>query len=146
MNFTGEENFAADRDKLWDRLTDMEFVSQAIPDLDRVERMEPDLLVCRVKPSLSFLSGSLKLTFEAIEKKPPDMARIRVSGKGIGASLVVEIEIRLTAKGEETRLAWSADIVERGGLLKPVSPTLIQASAEKVIGAVWSRFREALDG
>ncbi len=146
MNFTGEENFAVDRDKLWDRLTDMEFVSQAIPDLDRVERMEPDLLVCRVKPSLSFLSGSLKLTFESIEKKPPDMARIRVSGKGIGAKLVVETEIRLTAKEEGTSLAWSADIVERGGLLRPVSPTLIQASAEKVIGAVWSRFREALDG
>ena len=54
MQFRGEESFECHPTELWDRVTDMEFLSGIVPDLDRVELIEPKQLVCRVRPGFSF--------------------------------------------------------------------------------------------
>ena len=40
MKFSGEEKFECDQSELWNRVTDMEFLSKIIPDLDHVETVE----------------------------------------------------------------------------------------------------------
>ncbi len=144
MQFSGEETFELGQSELWDRVMDMEFLSRIIPDLDRVESIAPKQMVCRVRPSFAFLSGSFKLTFEVLTEDPPTCARMRVSGKGIGSTMVIETVLRLVAEDQCTKLAWDAEIVERRGLLKPVGVSLIQMSARKVIADALSNFRKAL--
>ncbi len=144
MNFTGEERFEAAQEQLWDRLTDMKFIANVIPDLERVEQVGSDKLICRVRPQFSFLSGSLRLTFEIMEADPPEHLKVRCRGKGIGASVDVETDIRLIQESDVTILDWNGVIAKREGLLKPVSTGLIQGAAQKVIGDFWIRFRNAL--
>ncbi len=115
MQFSGEEKFECDQSELWNRVTDMEFLSRIIPDLDRVESVEPKRLVCRVRPKFAFLSGSFKLTFETLAEDPPTHARLRISGKGIGSAMIIETALRLVAEDQCTRLTWEAEIVERDG-------------------------------
>jgi carbon monoxide dehydrogenase subunit G len=144
MNFAGSERFDCSPDTLWARLTDMAFVSRVIPDVERVDRLGEFGFACHVRPRFTFLSGSLDLSFEVLEPVPSRRLKVRSQGKGIGASVVVESELHLAGSDSGTELQWTGKIVAREGLLKPVSPALIQAAARRVIDSFWQRFREAL--
>ena len=145
MKFSGEENFREERHELWAHLIDVNLMSRTVPDLDRVEHMEPGLLVCRVRPRFSFLSGSLQLTFELVEERAPEMARFHIRSKGIGFAVVVETVVHLADREDGTALVWEGEITERSGLLKPVGRSLIQAAARKVIEGLWSGLHKVLD-
>src|SRR5205809_12066 len=144
MNFSGEQQFDCQQGELWTHLTDMAFVSRVIPDVDRVEQIDAGGFTCKVRPRFSFLTGSLELTFELIEQAQPERLKVRSRGKGIGSAVIVDAEIHLTTGSRGAELRWTGTIVSREGLLKPVSPALIQAAAQKVIESFWQRFRTAL--
>ena len=141
---SGEERFTQPRTEIWSRLTDAEFIAGCLPQLASAEPDDSVFLVCRVRPGLAFLKGTIRVSFDAYDRQPPASVRIRIHSKGIGSSAVVETTLALTTLDAGTRVAWSADIVELGGLLKPVSRNLIEAAAHKVIAAGWARFKEEL--
>ncbi|HEY2414123.1 MAG TPA: SRPBCC domain-containing protein [Pirellulaceae bacterium] len=143
MNFSGSEHFDCTQSDLWPRLTDMAFISRVIPDVDKVERLEPTSFTCKVRPRFSFLTGSLELSFTVIESEPEQRLVVRSRGKGIGAAIVVDIEILLATAANSTDLNWTGTIVSREGLLKPVNTSLIQGAAERVIHNLWQNFRTA---
>src|SRR3954469_2632609 len=124
MKFAGEQQFECGPAQLWARLTDMNFMSRIIPDVDRVERMDAAGFTCKVRPRFSFLTGSVELTFEIIERAEPERLKVRSTGKGIGSTLVVDEEIHLAPDDSGTKLRWTGTIVSRDGLLKPVSSAL----------------------
>ena len=145
MNFLGEEHYSIDQADLFARLTDLNFMAQTIPGLQRIELSEPKHLVCRVRPGFAFMAGSLTLTFDVVDEHPAESVKYRVHGKGIGATVVVETEIKLSSEENGTKLNWQSEILERGGLLKPVGQTLIKAAANKVTADAWAAFRKALE-
>lgn len=144
MKFAGEQQFECGAAQLWARLTDMTFMSRMIPDVEKVERLDASGFACKVRPRFSFLTGSLELTFEIIERAEPERLKVRSRGKGIGSTVVVDEEIHLSAGEKGTTLRWTGAIVSREGLLKPVSATLLQAAAQRVIDSFWQRFHAAL--
>ena len=144
MKFSGTEQFEFEQDFVWGRLQDLEFIAQLIPGQTQVESVQASSFVCRVRPGFSFLAGKLTLTFEVIESTPIERTKIRVHGKGIGAAVIVEALICLASSAPGTTLEWTGEVVERRGLLKPVSTGLIQAAADDVIRRFWTSFRSAL--
>jgi len=144
MNFSGTEHFDCSQADLWSRLNDMTFISSVIPDVDKVERLEPTGFTCKVRPRFAFLTGSLELSFAIVESEPEKRLVVRSRGKGIGAAIVVDIDIHLTQTESGTDLNWTGTIVSREGLLKPVGTGLIQGAAERVIQNLWQNFRAAL--
>jgi uncharacterized protein len=144
MNFAGTEQFDCSQTELWARITDMAFVSRAIPDIERVQRMDSTGFACRVRPRLSFLTGSLELVFEIVEPIPCERLTVRSRGKGIGSAVVVESHLHLVPADVGTYLHWTGVIVEREGLLKPIGQSLIEAAAQRVITNFWQHFREIL--
>lgn len=144
MNFAGTEHFDIASAELWARLNDMAFIASVIPDVDKIERLEPTGFTCKVRPRFSFLTGSLELSFAIVEAVQMEKLVVRSRGKGIGAAMVVDIEIHLAATANGADLEWTGTIVSREGLLKPISASLIQGAAERVIQNLWQRFRAAL--
>jgi carbon monoxide dehydrogenase subunit G len=144
MNFTGTEHFECSQTELWSRLSDMVFISRVIPDVDRVQRIDSAGFACRVRPRFSFLSGSLDLAFDMVEALPPGMLKVRSRGKGLGGAVVVDAELQIASRESGSEVLWTGTIVSREGLLKPVSPGLIQGAAQRVIESFWQRFREAI--
>jgi hypothetical protein len=145
MNFTGEEQFATPQRDLWHRVTDLSAMAQRLPGLEEVARSERKRLVCRVRPRFSFLSGTIRLAVEITQEEPPVSARMRVQGKGIGTSLVIETGIVLSALENATSLVWSSEVAETTGLLKAVSPGLLEATARRVMADVWQSLRDELE-
>lgn len=157
LRLEGHEDFQLSRLELWDHMTDMEFLSRMVPDLERVVRSEPGVLVCRVRPGFSFLRGSLEITFETTKQQPPALVEMRVLGKGIGSSVSVLtsfelVELASDEMGKEpgsnsngkTRLHWTAEVQELGGLLKPISRDLVKAAAGRIVAQIWTNVQQEL--
>jgi carbon monoxide dehydrogenase subunit G len=144
MKFSGIEHFDAPVETVFDQLTNLEFTAKTLPGLERVDKLAPQHLECRVKPGFSFLTGSMQMVFDVLEANRPSSARMRVKGKGIGASVVIETSIQLSREGTGTKLEWSSEVTELGGLIKAVSRALIEGAARKIVSDSWGTFRKHL--
>jgi carbon monoxide dehydrogenase subunit G len=148
LHLDGQELFAPPRDELFARLTDLAFLLRCMPDLDTVIATEATRIVFKVKPGFSFVRGTLEITLELIESHRPDAARMRIVSKGVGSGVKLETTFTLSDAADSTDsrtcVAWSADIHEISGLLKPIGKSLIAAGARKVIGDAFSRVRAEL--
>jgi len=144
MNFSGTEYFDAPQETVFDLVTDLSFTAKTLPGLERVEKLEPTHLECRVKPTFSFLTGGMQMVFDILETERPSFAKMRVKGKGIGATVVIETSVRLSGENGGTRLDWSSQVTELGGLIKAVSKSLIEGAAKRVVSDSWKTFREHL--
>src|ERR1700733_8853080 len=99
MNFSGSEHFDYPIETVFDEITDLNVTAKTLPGLEKVEKVDAKHLECRVRPKFSFLTGSMQMTFDMLETDRPSSARMRVTGKGIGAALAIETAIQLTPEG-----------------------------------------------
>ncbi len=141
IEIRGAERFACDRDRVRAALADLEQVATALPGLSRIERNDGATLVCRVRPGLTFLSGSLRTTItrpEDADRADPAALRYRIDSRGVGGGAVVNAQIRCLPDGEgRSRVEWQVQVEELSGLLKPVGASLIEAAMGKVAAAAW---------
>jgi carbon monoxide dehydrogenase subunit G len=144
MQLSGQESFHLPPRQVWPHLTDMQFMARVIPDLVGIESVDTTSLVCHVRPRFSFFSGKVKLTFEISEQQEPENLKIKVHGKGIGGAVVVEITIELAPAGEGSLVNWKGEVMQKEGLFRPISDTLISGAAGRVIDTLWEDFRSAI--
>ncbi len=136
--FEGDRDFTQPLTDLFAKLTDARFLVTCLPDVERVSEQEADRAVLTLRPGLAFARGTLEVTLQVVEKTPPTTARMLLTSKGIGSSSTVEAALALAPDGDGTRVHWTAEVKELGGLLKMVPPGLIRGAAEKVINDAWA--------
>ena len=144
IELSGVERFTQPAADVWRRLSDLSFLAEAIPGLSSAVRATADHLTCKVKPALSFLTGSLSTTIDVQERREPRLV-LTIRSKGIGSLAAVTTCFKVGEAGGGTEVNWSATVDELGGLLKPLGAGLIEASAGKVIASAWDGFRTQLD-
>jgi len=138
LQFAGEKCLPFPLTTIWPRLRDARFVVQAIPDGSPGELVDADKATATVRPSLSFLSGTLDVTVQITDAVEPTSLRWLLTSKGIGASSVVEATVRLAEQDTGTRINWTAEVKEVTGLLKALPSGLIRGAAQRVIDDVWT--------
>jgi carbon monoxide dehydrogenase subunit G len=138
MHFEGDKEFSLSPSDLWAKLSDARFLVQCIPGLEDPPQAGPDSAAWTLRPGLAFMRGKLDIKVNSIEKVPDQLVRWRIHGKGIGSSNTVEVAMHFALVNGGTRVHWTADVTELGGLLKAVPSGLIKASAQKVINDVWA--------
>jgi carbon monoxide dehydrogenase subunit G len=143
IHFDGTESYPVPPAALYPKLSDAGYLATCLPDA-AVSAATPDKAEWKLKPKLSFLTGSLDTTVAVTGRIPNESASFRVLGKAIGASSTVDAVLTLKPSGSGTDVYWSADIVELTGLLKMVPKGLIQSAAQKVIADVWAALRTRL--
>lgn len=118
MKLEGEVTIQADRQAVWDFLTDAEAISQCTPGLESMKIIEPDKQFEAVA-AVGF--GTVKVRFVTnvkwVELDPPNMAKMTAHGTAPGSAADVEGEMRLEDIPEGgTRMSWSAEVVISGTL------------------------------
>lgn len=142
--FEGVETFALPVPALFAKLSDAGFVAGCLSGAN-VTSATPDKAEWKVRPKLSFLSGSLDTTATVTAREPDARAVYQMHAKGIGASSTVEAVLTFTPNADGgTTVTWTGDITARTGLLKLVPSSLIEGSAKKVIADVWADIHKKL--
>jgi uncharacterized protein len=135
MRFEGKDTIRASRSEVWKFLTDAGSVSKCTPGLESMEVLEPNK---KFQALGSLGLGTVKMKFKTViewtELKPPEEARMKMSGTAPGSSIDVVSEVHLSdAPNGATTIAWSADVTVVGSiaslaarLMKPVTAKMTQ--------------------
>ncbi len=136
-HFEGDESFSLPVAEVAAKLSDAAYLVSCLRDA-QVSTATPDRAAWKLKPKLSFLSGSLDAVLTVVAREPGKSASFQVVTKAIGASGTVMAQLSFQEANGGTTVHWTGDLVEVTGLLKMVPKGLIQSTAEKVIGDVWT--------
>jgi carbon monoxide dehydrogenase subunit G len=136
LHFEGDRDFPLLPVNVWSKLSDARFLVQCIPDVESISVSEVAKVICTIRPGFAFIRGTLELTVQVADAVPEKTVRLQLHTKGIGSTSDVEANLAVALQEDGTRVHWSADIQNLGGLLKAVPQGLIKASAQKIIGDV----------
>lgn len=146
IHFEGVQPFSLPVAEVAAKLSDAGFLAHCVPDA-QVSVATPDKSVGKLKPKLSFLTGSLTLHADVTARDPGKSVAFQIVTKTIGASSTVTTRLEFKeADGGGTAVHWVGDLVAVTGLLKMVPKGLIEGSAKKVIEDVWAALTARLTG
>ena len=146
MKLDGEVTIDADRQKVWDFLTDPEVVSQCAPGLESMKIIEPDKQFEAVA-GLGF--GTVKVRFVTnvywLELDAPNFAKMTAHGTAPGSAADVTGDMRLedTADGG-TRIIWSADVMV-SGTITSLASRMMGSVSKKIANSFFDCVRGYLE-
>ena len=146
MNVEGTRDFAAPRERVWEIISDPEGMASLMPGMEGFEVIDATHWRAKVKVPLGL--GGLKMTmeFEQLEERPLEYASMRGKGKGMGAMMDMTTSFTLSGEGEQTHMAWQADVKLAGVLAsmgQRVLQPIVKQQVNQVLGALEKRVAEA---
>jgi hypothetical protein len=146
MKLDGEVTIQADRQKVWDFLTDPEAVSQCAPGLESMVIIEPDKQFEAIA-ALGF--GTVKVRFVThvrwVELDAPAFAKMTAHGTAPGSATDITGEMRLeeTADGG-TKMTWSADVMV-SGTITSLASRMMGSISKKIANSFFDCVRGVLE-
>jgi carbon monoxide dehydrogenase subunit G len=139
LRFDGQKDFLQlTPEKLWEKLSDARFLVQCVPDVHEVSRQERGDAAFTLRPGFAFIRGTLQVTMRVVEAMSPGSVKLALTSKGIGTSSEVEAVLAISALDSGSRVNWTTEVKQLGGLLKAVPKGLIQGAAQKVVNDAWN--------
>ncbi len=142
MKLDGEVTLQAERQKVWDFLTDAEAVSQCAPGLESMKIIEPDKEFEAIA-AVGF--GTVKVRFvtnvQWLELDPPNVAKMKAHGTAPGSAADVTGEMRLEDASEGgTRMTWIAD-VQVSGTITSLASRMMGSVSKKIANSFFECVR-----
>ena len=112
MKLEGVKPLGADRQKVWEILDSPSRTAGLIPGVESFEVLDDRHWTANVKVPLGLGGLKLKLSFEKVEERAPEFARLKAKGSGVGAMLTMETRFELEdgERDNETLMRWAADV------------------------------------
>ena len=110
MNVSGERTFAAPRQAVWDVLNDPASMAKTMPGVQSFDVHDAERWTANVKIPLGLGGLKMKIDMTKTEERPPEFARLKIKGAGVGAMLSMETSFELSDAGSGTSMAWAADV------------------------------------
>ncbi len=142
MKITGEQNIAADPQKVWQALNDPEILRQSIPGCKSLERIGENsfraTIETKIGPVKALFNGEVQLS----DLDPPH--GYTLSGRGNAGSMGTakgSARVRLLPNGVGTKLTYDVD-ADVTGKFAQLGSRLIQGTANLLAGQFFTRFGE----
>jgi len=146
MKVEGETSFAAPRQVVWDVLNDPAQMAKLMPGVESFEIQDDTHWSAKVKVPLGLGSLPLTFTFEKLEERPIEFARLSAKGKGVGAMVSLDTKFDLAEDGNATKMAWAADVRIAGpvgSMGQRVLQPVVNQQVGNVLDALDKQVREA---
>ena len=140
MKVTGEHEFRASRDQVWDALQDPDVLAATLPGARSLEPKGEDEYVIRVDVGVGSVRGTYDGTFALTDKVEREACTVRATASGRPGSVTTEARMRLSADGQGSRMTYEADATVTGPLAG-VGQRLMAAAARRTT----EQFLSALD-
>jgi len=147
MDFNGQVNIAAPKQKVWEYLTDPHAVSQCAPGLESIKIVTPDARF-EVVAAVGF--GTVKVRFvtdvEWTALDPPNRAGMKAHGTAPGSVVDVLANMTLTdGEKETTDMAWSAQVTV-SGTITSLASRLMGSVAKKLTTSFFDCVKKKIEG
>jgi carbon monoxide dehydrogenase subunit G len=106
----GTKEFDAPAQLVWDVLNDPSKMAKLLPGVESFEIQDDRHWKASVKVPLGMGGLKLNFSFEKIEERPIEYAKLSSKGQGVGAIVAMETEFNLAPDGDRTNMRWTADV------------------------------------
>jgi uncharacterized protein len=110
VRLEGERRFEASRDTVWRVLNDPAAMAQTMPGVESFEIHDDRHWRAHVKIPLGLGGMRMSVSFEKLEEREPDYAKLHAKGDGVGAIMNMETAFHLSEADGGTSMRWEADV------------------------------------
>src|SRR5712691_11062409 len=145
LHLDGSTIIKAERERVFQLLTDPKFIATTLPDAVEVAVLDRDSLEAKMKVKVALISSNIKVRLRVTDRVPPSRARLLVEGSGGGSNLKISSTFSLEGDGSTTRLSWVAD-AEITGLMAGLGSIVLRGFAEKKVGEIFAGITKGIEG
>jgi carbon monoxide dehydrogenase subunit G len=147
MNVSGERTFKAPRAIVWRVLNDPASMAQTMPGVEGFDVHDENRWTANVKIPLGLGGLRMKIDMDKTEERAPEFAKLAIKGSGVGAMLKMETSFTLSESGEDTSMAWAADVKIAGpvgSMGQRVLQPIVNQQVQHVLKALDAQVMQAL--
>ena len=128
MKVEGTKEFDAPAQLVWDVLNDPSKMAKLLPGVESFEIQDDRHWKASVKIPLGMGGLKLNFSFEKLEERPIEYAKLASKGQGVGAIVAMETEFNLKPDGAAKMVKQRRDLQHIGRWLKRVCRREIRAA------------------
>lgn len=132
MEISGEYSFDAPRDVVWGAIRDPDVLGQILPGGEGIEEVGDNQYVGNLKIKIGPVQGKFKGNIELSNLVAPESYDIKVDGRGTPGFVKATGDLKLTAQGDKTHIAYAGQ-AQVGGRIASVGQRLIDSAAKSII-------------
>lgn len=146
LHLDGSTELKVDPATAYQRLTNLELMTKALPDAEDVRVIDADSAEATIKLSIALVSTRLKMKVKILGKRPPSHAELSAEGSGTGSHVKIlsRFDLEGASGGASTKMAWSAD-AEITGLMAGIGSSMLRGFAEKRVAEIFDAIGIAVD-
>jgi uncharacterized protein len=149
VKVNGNREFDAPAQVVWDVLNDPAKMAKLLPGVESFEVQDDRHWKASVKVPLGMGGLKLNFSFEKVEERPIEYAKLSSKGQGVGAIVSMETEFNLKPDGEKTSMDWVADVRVMGpigSMGQRVFQPIVNQQVTNVLDALDAQVTEAKGG
>jgi carbon monoxide dehydrogenase subunit G len=147
VNVSGEREFGAPREVVWQVLNDPAAMAKTMPGVESFDIHDERRWTANVKIPLGLGGLKMKVDMEKVEEREPEFAKMAIKGHGVGAMMNMETSFTLADAAEgRTSMAWSAEVKIAGpvgSMGQRVLQPIVNQQVQHVLGALEQQVQEA---
>ena len=145
MQFSGQIDIAAPRDRVWAFVVDPNQVGQCGPGVESIEVIDDTHFKATAKVGIGFISARFVVNLELAEQEPPDRAVIKAHGQAPWSAVDATGSMTLSdSPSGGTLMDWTADVAIAGSLAS-LGARLIEGTSNKMIGETFDCMKAKLE-
>jgi carbon monoxide dehydrogenase subunit G len=146
LKVEGERVFDVPQQIVWEVLNDPARLAKTIPGVESFEVEDERNWHANCAIPLGLGSLKMRIRFEKTEERPPEFAKLKAKGDGVGAIMSMETQFQLSSSDSQTRMHWEADVSIAGpvgSMGQRVLQPIVQQQVANVLDALDKQVQEA---
>jgi hypothetical protein len=142
----GTKSFSAPRDVVWTVLNDPAQMAKTMPNVESFDIQDERHWRANVAVPLGLGSLKMSIDFDKTEERPPEFARLKAKGTGVGALLSMETQFELAEADGGTDMRWQADVQIAGpvgAMGQRVIQPIVNQQVKNVLAALEQQVQQA---
>jgi hypothetical protein len=145
----GTKELPGPRSVVWNVINDPEQMARLMPGVESFEIKDDRHWSAKVKVPLGLGGLKMSISFEKVEERELEFASLKAKGNGVGAIMNMVTSFTLSDAGENTHMAWEADVKIAGpvgSMGQRVLQPIINQQVGNVLSALESQVAAAAQG
>jgi len=144
MKLQGTFSARASRESVFAFLLSPNQLSRCIDDPHTIDILDAERFKGTLKSGIGPIKGTFSWSATVVERVPPERARIKVHGSGMGSAFDIDATMGVQEGSGRSTVVWRADVI-LSGTIASLGARLMQAAIDKKTNAFFENARKMLE-